>query len=494
MSVYSTDCGFVETTDEQLGAGGRGRVVPLECFYDPTISLSADDLVCKLVDPRFRSEGRQRKTALLIEMGKGDATPVTASLATPATQAAAYAKAVGGLAGVRAAWPVSNLFEDGEWVGYLMPKVRGVSLSEARADSHLPFQKKVQLVRRWCEMIDVLHARGVVVGDLSLANCLYDACDDELGLIDLDSMQLVDAVTRHLYPTVESREKSPEMLAGTLGEVVLSSRSDDYLMAIEVFRMLFDAHPLDEYRKDVSPAKVRSENARNRRFAYELNGEGCGVDIFGSRLAELFRRSFGGEYERIPAVRDYASALRELETAQLAGCDCCGRDHALLPGEGALAGIAYRGRGIGRRARSVAAGLACVTSSRKAKRAALLGAAACGACLFMPEIASATTGLLTEAQEWFAQASAWVDQLTSNAGAALESADAAISEAGAALESADLAIDQALDSADAALDAALDAAGAWLSSATDALVEEGGALFAWMGETFDAALAWFDQL
>lgn len=470
MSVYSTDFGFVETKDEQLGSGGRGRVVPVECFYDPTIELSGEDLVCKIVDPRFRSEGRQRKIALLIEMGKA------------------------GLAGVRAAWPVSNLFEDGEWAGYLMPKVRGVSLSEARADVDLPFQKKVQLMRRWCEMVDALHARGVVVGDLSLANCLYDVRTDDLTLIDLDSMQLVDAATCRVYPTVESREKSPEMLAGSLGDVVLSSRSDDYLMAVEIFRVLFGAHPLDEYRKDVSPAKVRSENARNRRFAYELNGEGCGVAIFGSRLAELFRRSFGGEYERIPSVRDYASALRELETAQLSGCDLCGRDHALLPGDGAAYGLARRGRGLARRGRDVARGFTRVAGSRKVKRAALLGVAACGACLFMPEIAGATTGILSEAQEWFAQASAWVDQLTSNAGAALDSAEAAIADAGAALESVNLAIDAALDSADAALDGALDTASTWISGAADTLAEEGGALLAWMGETFDAAMAWFDQL
>ena len=180
MSIYSTDCGFVETKDEQLGAGGRGRVVPVECFFDPAIDLSDEDLVCKLVDSRFRSEGRQRKVALLIEMGKGTAdlaavsatasasSSDTPAFAAPATHSTACAKARGSLAGVSAAWPVSNLFEDGEWVGYLMPKVRGVSLSETRADVDLPFQKKVQLMRRWCEMVDSLHAHGVVVGDLSL--------------------------------------------------------------------------------------------------------------------------------------------------------------------------------------------------------------------------------------------------------------------------------------------------------------------------------------
>lgn len=397
MSVFSTDGGFLETRDEQLGSGGRGRVVPVDCFFDPAIELSANDLVCKVVDPRFRSEGRRQKVSLLAEMGKQ------------------------GIAGVKAAWPLSGLHENGEWVGYVMPKARGRSLSEVRADREVPFQKKVQLIRRFCETIDSLHKVGVVVGDVSLANCLYDEKADDLVLIDLDSVQVVDAATRTVYPTVESREKSPEMLAGTLGELVLSSRSDDYLIAVEVFRVLFDAHPLDEYRKDVSPAKVRAENARKRRFAYELNGEACGVDIYGQGLAELFRRSFGGEYESIPSSRSYAEALRELELAQLSYCDSCGKDHAILPSDGFARSFVCKGGALMRRAGKT-------MSPRKLARVAMLVAAACGACFFAPEIASATTGWVTEAQAWFAQAGSWVDQASTNVDLALESAGAAFGE------------------------------------------------------------------
>lgn len=384
MAVFETDGGMIFASDKPLGGGGRGSVFPV-IWADGDSGLAEWDVVCKVVAPRFRSAGRRRKVELLRKLGESS-----------------------DIQGV--AWPVSNLYEEGEWAGYVMRRARGRSLGEVRADESVPFAKKVELARRMCQLVDRMHGFGVVVGDVSMANVLYDASLDELVLIDIDSAQVVDEASRSVYPTTESREKSPEMLQGALGEVALTSRSDDYLLAVEVFRLLFDAHPLDEYRKDVPPAKVRAENARRRRFAYEATGAGCGIEVLGAPLAKLFRRSFGGAYEGVPSAAAYAEVLRELERASFESCHRCGGVHVA----GASQALRSGGSMVSR-----AAALACALclvqmAAVYAPDAALQLAAVPGdlavqveafadaALGWLDGFAASTVGTLDAAWQWFA--------------------------------------------------------------------------------------------
>ncbi len=316
MTAFDTDFGILLADDSALGSGGRGSVLPLVLISDCTVGFPAEDLVCKVVEPRFRSIGRERKVALLEGIGAGVGSFLSAGNHKVADAVA---------------WPLCNIYEDGAWAGYVMLKARGRSLSEVREDEKVPFGKKVELAGRMCGLVESMHRLGIVVGDVSMANMMYDAVSDRLVMVDVDSAQVVDEASRSVYPTVESREKSPEMLEGVLGETTLSSRSDDFLVAVEAFRMLFGAHPFDEYRKDMPVGKVRAENVRARHFAYELSGAGCGTAVFGDELAELFRRSFSGNYHAIPSARAYAEALRELVQVGCEPCPRCGMAHVKQP-------------------------------------------------------------------------------------------------------------------------------------------------------------------
>ena len=305
MTIFNTTDGFVLVDEEPLGRGGRGKVFPVLYWSGAPEKLEGVEVVCKLVERRHRSEGRQAKLRWL-------------------ERAAERAPR-----DLRVAWPLTSVFdEEGEWVGYLMRRVRGEGLGERRLDTAFSAAQKVDLARQMCHLVRGLHRMGLVVGDLNLANFLFDSETKKLHLIDLDSAQVVDDEAGCVYPTIESREKSPEMLAGTLGETTLSSRSDDYLLAVEVFRLLFGVHPLDEYRVDVSPAEVRAENAMARRFGYECEGIGCGADAFGAELGALFRRSFSGPYEDVPSAAAYERALSRLgNAAAFAQCARCGQEH-----------------------------------------------------------------------------------------------------------------------------------------------------------------------
>lgn len=322
MNVYQTDSSLVITEDRPLGSGGRGSVYPVEFLSHPIAGLSEDELVLKIIEPRHRSEGRKGKVKLLERMG-------CAKEGEPSCGASSKGATSGGDAQRTdpdiIAWPLASAYdEDANWVGYLMRRVAGKSLDEVKADSTVPFSQKVRLARRMCAIVHRMHRHGVVVGDVSLTNFLYDRDSDALALIDLDSAQVADSRQGVVYPTSESRGKSPEMLQNPLGNAALTSRSDDYLAAAEAFRLLFDVHPLDEYRVGTSSEQTRLNNVRNRRFGFDHASSCCGVDAFGDELARLLRASFEGPYDKMPSAQEYAQLLGSLEKQKFEVCPRCG--------------------------------------------------------------------------------------------------------------------------------------------------------------------------
>lgn len=307
MSVYETSSGYVVAdADERLGEGGRGMV--LAVLGDTTVDASGRErrLACKVFAKGYRTSGRRRKVERLIELGKQG--------------------------GANVAWPLETLSDDGEWVGYVMRRAEGETLDELCARSETPLKLKVDLAARACDVLSSMHGLGVVVGDVGMGNFMYCAASDELVLIDVDSAQVTDPERQEVFPVAESLEKSPEMLEQGLGNVVLTSRSDDFLAAVMVFRMLFGAHPLDSFKSDALPAEVRADNARRRRFPYASLRGVLPVTAFGEELGELFEQSFSGAYERIPKASAYAKALRRVLAAGFSTCDACEMTYARAAG------------------------------------------------------------------------------------------------------------------------------------------------------------------
>ena len=355
MRYFDTDFGPMGVSDDTLGKGGRGKVLPV-MLAPPEMPQAKKKLVLKQVEGRWRTEGRQRKVACLERMGRGAAQGKTLP------------------AGCAVAWPVTSAYEEGRWIGFAMRAMEGRPLDAVKADGAIAPAVKVRQARRACELVSALHAHGVVLGDVSLSNFMYDEAHDRLALVDIDSAQVADEATGCIYPTTESREKSPEMLAGRMGEVVLTSRSDDFLVAVEVFRLLFDAHPLDEYAADVSPAEMRARNATARRFGFANERRCCGPDAFGRELGNLFRRTFEGPYELIPNAADYAACLSGLERQAFETCPVCGQVRVAVAEERSALEVAPSGLSV----RRVVGGLGFAAG-------ASVMAFACCAC--MPELA-----------------------------------------------------------------------------------------------------------
>lgn len=302
MLMYdSADGGTIFLEDEKsLGAGGRGNVFPV--LFDSAHDATGRkiDLACKVLAEGYRSEGRRRKVEALARMRNR--------------------------AEICAAWPVSSIYDEGAWAGFTMYRLAGSSLDAVVADPATGLSQRVDMAVRACDIVAGMHRLGVVIGDVNMANFMYDAAADRLGLVDLDSVQIIDEAEGVVFPVVESLEKSPEMLEAGLGKAPLTSRSDDFLVAVMVFRMLFGVHPLDSFETDRLPAEVRAENALARRFPYSAQHGVLPENAFGDDLALLFRRSFKGPYERVPGTEEYRDALRALLATGFARCAHCGTE------------------------------------------------------------------------------------------------------------------------------------------------------------------------
>lgn len=301
LTYDSADGGTIFLEDEKsLGAGGRGNVFPV--LFDSAHDATGRkiDLACKVLAEGYRSEGRRRKVEALARMRNR--------------------------AEICAAWPVSSIYDEGAWAGFTMYRLAGSSLDAVVADPATGLSQRVDMAVRACDIVAGMHRLGVVIGDVNMANFMYDAAADRLGLVDLDSVQIIDEAEGVVFPVVESLEKSPEMLEAGLGKALLTSRSDDFLVAVMVFRMLFGVHPLDSFETDRLPAEVRAENALARRFPYSAQHGVLPENAFGDDLALLFRRSFKGPYERVPGAEEYRDALRALLATGFARCAHCGTE------------------------------------------------------------------------------------------------------------------------------------------------------------------------
>lgn len=272
-----TEAQVLVVLEEELGRGGRGSVY----------AVRGGKKVVKVFKGQSRTERRRKKVACERNLAKTCDASV--------------------------AWPLEDVFENGEWAGYTMKRIFGRGLDEVSHDEDVSFVDRIGYALEICLIADGLHKSGVVMGDLSLSNFVASwGRRSKVVAIDPDSFQIKDDEAGLCYPTTESREKSLEMIdQGALGTYFLTSRSDDFLLACAVFELLFGVHPLDGERSDVSPAQCRQEHARSRTFPF-LDRPGATLSGVGKDMEALFMRSFMGDEGTMPAASEYALALGAL--------------------------------------------------------------------------------------------------------------------------------------------------------------------------------------
>jgi len=233
------------------------------------------------------------------------------------------------------AWPVDVLFSDprgSALAGYVMPEVRGALLAVALYDVAerkrlarcFNWRHLLHTTRNLADVIDVLHRRGYVIGDLNESNVFVHA-DTTVTLIDTDSFQMVVG-GRCLPCTVGKPEYTPpESQAVTFRDHARTRHDDTFAYGVLAFQLLMlGRHPFDSIpqRADLdspeSPGRIRSN-----WFAAAHLGQGKGIlppskcppfRLLPPTVQSLFVRCFV-DGARNPALRPAASEWRHTLSA-----------------------------------------------------------------------------------------------------------------------------------------------------------------------------------
>lgn len=313
------------TVGEQLGYGGVGNVY----------AVKGDPRRCVKI---FRTDLADESTRRLVEV----TAQKCAILASRAERGEVDDEA--------AAWPIALVFEldaplgePRKAVGYLMERIDGRSLVDLSSSDELSLWDRARLAFGYSQRVAGLHGSGtdpadqqVVVGDVDLANAMFDFRTGSVRLVDADSFQIQEG--HNIYPSCWLRGVSPETLAGGGVSAPLSSLHDNYLVAKGVFEMLMGLNPLSLGGEEDS--EDTEELAVERRGYPYLDNRGlydypAPEEVVGEGLAGLFRKSFCGDWEEIPSASEYRHALRELmdaEEGEVSRCPVCEREWLSRPG------------------------------------------------------------------------------------------------------------------------------------------------------------------
>lgn len=163
------------------------------------------------------------------------------------------------------AWPKELLYVNGNFCGYVMPKVKrsikgwylplatsialgtdGFKAKELKeAYPEYTWKYSFQFAYNLAYAVRYAHAKGIIIGNLNPGNLLLDKDTGAIVLIDCDEFDITDIMTGERFPCEVGL---PEMLAPelqTVGQLKgkFTTYTDDFSLAILIFRMLMAADP-----------------------------------------------------------------------------------------------------------------------------------------------------------------------------------------------------------------------------------------------------------
>lgn len=250
---------------------------------------------------------------------------------------------------LRLAWPTDIVYENGKMVGFVMPKVTAplkifdlyreivpkTSLTKKRDTVHPGYHWKysVQYAYNLAWVVNYVHSKGIVIGDLNQNNIVADPNSGAVILIDCDSFDIRDPISKEHFRCTYAL---PEILApelqtvGTLANGNFTRESDNFSLAIHIFRLLMNN--ADPFGGQITTNASQSAIAANTSI---INGE-CPyvravpgktlhprmlpLSFLPSSLQTLFRRTF--DYTAITAksrINDRARASEWMEALLLIG-------------------------------------------------------------------------------------------------------------------------------------------------------------------------------
>lgn len=167
-------------------------------------------------------------------------------------------------------YPVAMIYnQQNEFVGYLMPRAKGVEISKSIFKKPL-FEKKLpnwnrknlaELCVSILEKIDYLHERNIILGDINPANILV-VSPQEVYFVDTDSYQ----IENFPCPVGTDNFTASEIQGKNYAEFLRTMGNEYFALATLLFMIIVPGKPPYSQQDGASA----SENIRNASFPYPL--------------------------------------------------------------------------------------------------------------------------------------------------------------------------------------------------------------------------------
>jgi DNA-binding helix-hairpin-helix protein with protein kinase domain len=275
-----------------LAQGGEGCVYPLTDRTDVLVKIYHADKLAKMGNSQ-----QQKIEAMSLKKDK--------------------------FANLNICWPLLSVFDEQQrYIGYAMKKAQGVPMSylaHALAyQKHFPNLDRVSIVKyllSYLSTIEILHSKGVMIGDYNLNNFLCDLNREQVIFIDCDSYQFTVNGNYYACPVCLPEFSPPENHGKYFSQVVLTPESEAFSIAIVLFQCLM----LGRYPYDVIGGEDRVSNLKKGNFAYGIGGKGipkgAWYNIWShmpSRLKGMFIQVFkegAADVSQRPSIKEWKHSL-----------------------------------------------------------------------------------------------------------------------------------------------------------------------------------------
>lgn len=283
---------------QKLGSGGEGDVYAVR---------GRPEWAAKVYAPRNRTAEREQKLVYMVENPPRDPFDGPEHLAF--------------------AWPIELLYDEGRrFLGFVMPRLkleRSALLFqvyhplEARKRG-LSWKFRLAVAHNLAVVLEELHAKGYVVGDLNESNFLVQH-DGLVTLVDCDSIQ-VRAGRRVFHCRVQKPEYTPPELQGkSYSALTLCPEHDAFALAVLIFFLLMQGrHPFAGKGVQTPEEGIRGGKSILRGLEPVVGTPSPA--ILSPSLRRLFVRAFGPGPRARPRAAQWKKAL-EAEYQRLRQCE-----------------------------------------------------------------------------------------------------------------------------------------------------------------------------
>jgi len=248
-------------------------------------------------------------------------------------------------------WPTDIVRENGQFVGYLMPRIdssrsarllrvtdpsdRSTAEGEAGWLRAFTWKYLATVATNLTRAVEALHDANVVIGDFNDANVAVTK-EARVTLFDCDSMQIEDPNTgrKFLCRVFRPDFLAPELVGTDLRTTVRPRSSDLFALAVHIHQLLLEGeHPFRGRWEGGGDPPMETVLGRKGLWTHA----GCpeisprpsavGIDLLPNEIVALFHRAFveGATVPRMrPTASEWGEALEEL-TRSLKRCKTDGQ-------------------------------------------------------------------------------------------------------------------------------------------------------------------------